>query len=91
MSDDVKRFRRAVTGTDADLRRLQLKDARKLLIKFNISEKIIQSLTRWEIVDLVRIVPTATTKLGSSLLSRFARYRHSKRRRALVEVGRTLS
>jgi transcription initiation factor TFIID subunit 1 len=44
-----------VTGTDADLRRLQLKDARKLLLKFNISEKIIQTLTRWEIVDLVRI------------------------------------
>jgi transcription initiation factor TFIID subunit 1 len=51
----LKYFRRAVTGTDADLRRLQLKDARKLLLKFNISEKIIQTLTRWEIVDLVNI------------------------------------
>lgn len=50
----MKHFRRAVTGTDADLRRLQLKDARKLLLKFNISDKIIQTLTRWEIVDLVR-------------------------------------
>ncbi len=46
-------MRRSVTGTDADLRRLQLKDARKLLLKFNISEKIIQTLTRWEIIDLV--------------------------------------
>lgn len=53
MNNDLKHLRRAVTGTDADLRRLQLKDARKLLLKFNISEKVIQSLTRWEIVDLV--------------------------------------
>lgn len=52
----MKHLRRAVTGIDADLRRLQLKDARRLLMKFNISEKIIQSLTRWEIVDLVKIV-----------------------------------
>ena len=52
----MKHLRRAVTGTDADLRRLQLKDARRLLMKVNISEKIIQSLTRWEIVDLVKIV-----------------------------------
>ncbi|CAF4558936.1 unnamed protein product [Rotaria sp. Silwood1] len=53
-----------IGSTDADLRRLQLKDARKLLLKFNISEKIIQSLTRWEIVDLVRTLSTQQAKEG---------------------------
>ncbi|CAF2370191.1 unnamed protein product [Rotaria sp. Silwood2] len=65
-NNDLKHFRRAVTGTDADLRRLQLKDARKLLLKFNISEKVIQSLTRWEIVDLVRTLSTQQAKEGIS-------------------------
>ncbi|CAF0789128.1 unnamed protein product [Adineta steineri] len=63
-NNDLKHLRRAVTGTDADLRRLQLKDARKLLLKFNISDKIIQSLTRWEIVDLVRTLSTQQAKEG---------------------------
>ncbi|UJR15997.1 hypothetical protein I4U23_002915 [Adineta vaga] len=63
-NNDLKHLRRAVTGTDADLRRLQLKDARKLLLKFNISEKTIQSLTRWEIVDLVRTLSTQQAKEG---------------------------
>ncbi len=68
-----------MTGTDADLRRLQLKDARKLLLKFNISEKIIQTLTRWEIVDLVRtkghIFPVYSSQIGSNII-----YTTSKRR-----------
>ncbi|CAM4921120.1 unnamed protein product [Rotaria socialis] len=64
INNDLKHLRRAVTGTDADLRRLQLKDARKLLLKFNISEKVIQSLTRWEIVDLVRTLSTQQAKEG---------------------------
>ncbi|CAF1216007.1 unnamed protein product [Rotaria sordida] len=73
-NNDLKHFRRAVTGTDADLRRLQLKDARKLLLKFNISEKVIQSLSRWEIVDLVRTLSTQQAKEGiGGGMAKFAR------------------
>ncbi|CAF1078345.1 unnamed protein product, partial [Adineta ricciae] len=73
-NNDMKHLRRAVTGTDADLRRLQLKDARRLLLKFNISEKIIQSLTRWEIVDLIRTLSTHQAKEGiSDNMVKFAR------------------
>ncbi|CAF1328413.1 unnamed protein product, partial [Didymodactylos carnosus] len=77
-SADTKRLRGAVTGTDADLRRLQLKDARKLLLKFGIAENIIQSLTRWEIVDLVRTLSTQKAKegIGGVKFARGARHIH---------------
>merc|ERR1711871_890132 len=38
----------AVTGTDADLRKLSLDNARLVLLKFGVSEERIRNMTRWE-------------------------------------------
>nr|XP_043638575.1 transcription initiation factor TFIID subunit 1 isoform X2 [Erigeron canadensis] len=43
-----------VTGTDADLRRLSMKAAREVLIKFNVPEDQIAKLTRWHRIAMIR-------------------------------------
>ena len=54
-----------VEGTDADLRKLPLKDARYLLIeKFQVPESQVNELTRWEIIDRIRKL--STEALGST-------------------------
>lgn len=41
------RKQKTVTGTDADLRRLSLKDARKVLRNFGIPEEEVGRVTTW--------------------------------------------
>ncbi len=48
--------KRTVTGTDADLRKLPLKDARAILRKNGVPEDAIMKLSRWEVIDVVRSV-----------------------------------
>ncbi|CAF0755218.1 unnamed protein product [Didymodactylos carnosus] len=71
---EVAQARKTVTGTDADLRRLHLKDAKKILNKFGVPDNVIRNLTRWQIIDVVR---TMSTKLkdGSdgAAMAKFAR------------------
>lgn len=43
-----------VTGTDADLRKLSLDNARLVLLKFGVDEEVIQNMTRWDRIALVR-------------------------------------
>ncbi|GAM23222.1 hypothetical protein SAMD00019534_063970 [Acytostelium subglobosum LB1] len=43
-----------VTGTDADLRKLSLKESRLVLLKLGVTEEVINSLTRWKRIALVR-------------------------------------
>jgi transcription initiation factor TFIID subunit 1 len=43
-----------VTGTDADLRKLSLDNARLVLLKFGVSEEEIKELSRWERIARVR-------------------------------------
>ena len=54
--------KKSVTGTDADLRRLSLKNAKSLLRKFNIPEEEVKKLSRWEIIDVVRAMSTEQAK-----------------------------
>ncbi|XP_067663597.1 transcription initiation factor TFIID subunit 1-like isoform X1 [Haliotis asinina] len=56
--------KRTVTGTDADLRRLNLKDAKQLLRKFGVQESEIKKLSRWEVIDVVRTMSTEQAKTG---------------------------
>ncbi|XP_041357029.1 transcription initiation factor TFIID subunit 1-like isoform X3 [Gigantopelta aegis] len=56
--------KRTVTGTDADLRRLNLKDAKNLLKKFGVPESEIKKLSRWEVIDVVRTMSTQQAKAG---------------------------
>lgn len=67
--------KRTVTGTDADLRRLNLKDAKQLLRKFGVQESEIKKLSRWEVIDVVRTMSTAQAKTGQDGTgwSKFAR------------------
>ena len=53
-----------VTGTDADLRRLHLKDAKKILNKFGVSDSFVRNLSRWQIIDIVRTMSTARARDG---------------------------
>eukprot|EP00118_Oscarella_pearsei_P020522 m.222498 g.222498 ORF g.222498 m.222498 type:complete len:1194 (+) comp39977_c0_seq19:1801-5382(+) len=68
-----KKKQKTVTGTDADLRKLLLKDARDVLRRFNVPEEEIQKLSRWEVVDVVRAMSTQAAKQGEGETSRFAR------------------
>ncbi|CAB3979442.1 transcription initiation factor TFIID subunit 1 isoform X2 [Paramuricea clavata] len=67
------RKQKTVTGTDADLRRLSLKDARKVLRNFGIPEEEIKKLSRWEVIDVVRTRSTQAAKSGEERMSKFAR------------------
>ncbi|XP_064607804.1 transcription initiation factor TFIID subunit 1-like isoform X1 [Liolophura sinensis] len=65
--------KRTVTGTDADLRRLNLRDARGFLKKFGVPESEIKKLSRWEVIDVVRTMSTEQAKAGQEGMSKFAR------------------
>ncbi|XP_059142595.1 transcription initiation factor TFIID subunit 1-like [Physella acuta] len=56
--------KKTVTGTDADLRRLNLQDAKQLLRKFGVHESEIKKLSRWEVIDVVRTMSTEQAKQG---------------------------
>ena len=53
-----------VTGTDADLRRLHLKDAKKLLNKYGVTDSSVRNLSRWQIIDIVRTMSTQRARDG---------------------------
>ncbi|XP_071951236.1 transcription initiation factor TFIID subunit 1-like isoform X2 [Antedon mediterranea] len=65
--------KKLVTGTDADLRRLNLKSAKQLLRKFGVAEEEIKKLSRWEVIDVVRTLSTQKAKAGEGGMSKFAR------------------
>lgn len=56
--------KKTVTGTDADLRKLSLKDAKQLLRKFGVPDVEIKKLSRWEVIDVVRTMSTEQAKAG---------------------------
>ena len=41
-------------GTDSDLRRLTLKNAREVLRSFGVAEEKINSMMRWDVINMVR-------------------------------------
>ncbi|XP_022251880.1 transcription initiation factor TFIID subunit 1-like isoform X3 [Limulus polyphemus] len=65
--------KKTVTGTDADLRRLSLSNAKQLLRKFGVPEEEIRKLSRWEVIDVVRTLSTEQAKAGEEAMSKFAR------------------
>uniref|UniRef100_A0A8D0G842 Bromo domain-containing protein n=1 Tax=Sphenodon punctatus TaxID=8508 RepID=A0A8D0G842_SPHPU len=64
--------KKTVTGTDADLRRLSLKNAKQLLRKFGVPEEEIKKLSRWEVIDVVRTMSTEQARSGEGPMSKFA-------------------
>ncbi|KAF4520213.1 hypothetical protein B566_EDAN003926 [Ephemera danica] len=65
--------KRTVTGTDADLRRLSLNNAKALLRKFQVPEEEIKKLSRWEVIDVVRTLSTEKAKAGEEGMTKFSR------------------
>ncbi|KAL1438187.1 hypothetical protein MTO96_048271 [Rhipicephalus appendiculatus] len=62
--------KKTVTGTDADLRRLSLSNAKQLLRKFGVPEDEIKKLSRWEVIDVVRTLSTEQAKAGEEAMTR---------------------
>ncbi|KAI7727627.1 hypothetical protein M8C21_003418 [Ambrosia artemisiifolia] len=66
-----------VTGTDADLRRLSMKAAQEVLIKFNVSEQQIAKLSRWHRIAMIRRLSSeqaaSGVKVDPSTISKYAR------------------
>ena len=61
-------------GTDSDLRRLTLKNAREVLRGFGVPEETINSLTRWDVINLVRKLSTDAARTGEAAgMGKFAR------------------
>lgn len=65
--------KRTVTGTDADLRRLSLHNAKNLLRQYGVPEDEIAKLTRWEVIDVVRTLSTEKAKAGEEGMNKFSR------------------
>lgn len=65
--------KKLVTGTDADLRRLNLKQAKDMCRKWGVSDAVMNKLTRWEVIDMVRTLSTRQARVGDSSVSKFAR------------------
>jgi len=63
--------KRTVTGTDADLRKLPLKDAKAILRKNGVPEDEIKKLSRWEVIDVVRTLSTEKVKAGEEGMDSF--------------------
>ena len=64
--DQEQQPKRTVTGTDADLRKLPLKEARAILRQNGVPEEEIKRLTRWEVIDVVRTLSTEKVKAGEN-------------------------
>ena len=68
-------YKRSVIGTDSDLRKLHVKEAKKILADFGMPEEDIKKLSRWDMIDAIRTISTEQAKAGidTSLSSKFAR------------------
>jgi hypothetical protein len=65
----------SVAGTDADLRGLSLKNARLVLLQFGVPEHVIEKMTRWDRIAMVRKLSSEAAVAGGGDPSRtkFAR------------------
>ena len=57
---------RTVMGTDSDLRRLTLKNAREVLRSFGVAEEKINSMMRWDVINMVRKLSTDKARMGEA-------------------------
>uniref|UniRef100_A0A1I8BBR2 DUF3591 domain-containing protein n=1 Tax=Meloidogyne hapla TaxID=6305 RepID=A0A1I8BBR2_MELHA len=55
---DKEAPKKLVTGTNADLRKLPLKEARQMCREFGLLEEEISQLERWDVIDVIRTLST---------------------------------
>ncbi|KAI1718220.1 bromodomain-containing protein [Ditylenchus destructor] len=67
--------KRVVTGTNADLRKLPLKEAKEICREYGLKEEELNSLSRWDIIHVIRTLSTQAAKARSDFsgMARFAR------------------
>ena len=53
-------------GTDSDLRRLTLKNAREVLRSFGVAEEKINTMMRWDVINMVRKLSTDKARMGEA-------------------------
>lgn len=71
-SEETKVF---VKGTDADLRKLTLFEAKTILKEQGMPQSELDKLTRWQVIDLIRTLSKEKMKAGvSDEMSKFGRY-----------------
>jgi transcription initiation factor TFIID subunit 1 len=72
LKDDAPQLpKRLVTGTNADLRKLPLKEAKEICRSYGVTEEEINALTRWEIIDVIRTLSTQAAKERSDFTGGF--------------------
>uniref|UniRef100_A0A0N4ZF34 DUF3591 domain-containing protein n=1 Tax=Parastrongyloides trichosuri TaxID=131310 RepID=A0A0N4ZF34_PARTI len=73
--DETPGPKKLVTGTNADLRKLPLKEAKEICRGYGLTDEDLSKLTRWEIIDVIRSLSTQSAGKNSENggLSRFAR------------------
>lgn len=75
-SDQPAPKRENTAGTDADLRRLNMEQAKNILLNFGVTEEEVAKLKRWERIACIREFSNAAAQDGGKLgerLNRFAR------------------
>lgn len=75
-SDQPMPRRENTAGTDADLRRLNMEQAKTILLNFGVTEEEVAKLKRWERIACIREFSNAAAQDGGKLgerLNRFAR------------------
>lgn len=75
-SDQPAPRRENTAGTDADLRRLNMEQAKNILLNFGVTEEEVAKLKRWERIACIREFSNAAAQDGGKLgerLNRFAR------------------
>ncbi|XP_044006030.1 transcription initiation factor TFIID subunit 1-like [Aphidius gifuensis] len=63
--DQLKESKKQLRGTSSDLRRLDLKKAKEILLQYGLNKKVIDELGRWEIIAVVRTLSTQKAKSGT--------------------------
>lgn len=64
-----------VTGTNADLRKLPLKEAKEICREYGLRDEEMNALGRWDIIHVIRTLSTQAAKARSDFngMARFAR------------------
>jgi transcription initiation factor TFIID subunit 1 len=78
--------KRLVTGTNADLRKLPLKDAKEICRQYGLIDDEINSLTRWEIIDVIRNLSTEAAKTRSTEFAGMVRFARGNVRATIADM-----
>ena len=62
-----------ILSTGADLRKLNLNEAKNLLKEQGVPDEEINKLSRWAVIDVIRTLSTEKAKAGEEGMNKFSR------------------